>query len=232
MKPLAMNYWKKPSAALRVSGRSAIGVMASILGAILGLAGFEHGLFEALHGNVALRPGTIDAIGAANRLWPQATEPAFTLIPNFLVTGIAAMTVSVLVGVWSIGFVRQHRQGGLVFLLLCILQYLVGGGLAPFGLALVTGLAALWIDRPLRWGWPLIPAGWRQVLAWPWLALVIALAAVFATTIGMAIFGVFPGITDPKGIAALLLGLLYLMEALLPLMVVAVFAHDSLRPAT
>ena len=213
----------------KLTGFSAIGVMTSILGVILGIAGFEHGFFEMLHGNVALHAGTIDAIGAANRLWPNATEPAFTLIPNFLITGIAAMTVSLVVIIWSIWFVRKQKYGGLVFLLLSILQYLVGGGIAPFGLAIVTGIVALWIDRPLTWGWPILPVGLRRVLAMPWLWLVIALATVFALTIGGAVFGILPGTNNPDRVASLLYDLLYLMEGLLPLMVISVFAHDSLR---
>jgi len=213
----------------KLSGISAIGVMTSILGAILGVAGFEHGFFEMLHGDVALDIGTIEAIGTANKLWSRATEPAFTIIPNFLVTGIVAMVVSLLVIIWAVLFVRTNKYGALVFLLLVILQFLVGGGLAPFGLAIAVGIAALWIDRPLTWGWSILPVGLRRVLAMPWLLLVIALAVVFAATIGGAVFGIFPGVTDPNRVASLLLNLLYLMEALLPLMIISIFAHDSLR---
>jgi hypothetical protein len=213
----------------KLNGISAIGVMTSILGVILGIAGFEHGFFEMLHGNVALDAGTIDAIGAANRLWPRATEPAFTIIPNFLLTGIASMTVSLVVIIWAACFVRGDKHGGLVFLLLSILQYLVGGGIAPFGLAILTGIAALWIDRPLTWGWPILPVSLRQILAMPWLWLVITLSLIFCATIIGAVFGVLPGVTDPNLVSKLLLDLLYLMEGILPLTVISVLAHDSLR---
>ena len=214
---------------LTLTGFSAIGVMTSILGVILGIASFEHGFFEVLHGNVAVKVGTIDAIGVANRLWPNATEPAFTLIPNFFITGIAAMTVSLVVIIWSIWFVRKQKLGGLVFLLLSIVQYLVGGGIAPFGLAIIIGIAALWIDRPLTWGWPILPIVLRRVLAMPWLLLVITFSAVFTSTIWGAVFGNLPGTNNPDRVSSLLYDLLYLMEGLLPLMVISVFAHDSLR---
>lgn len=216
-------------ASSELEGPSAIGLMASVIGGVLGLAGFEHGFFEVLHGNVALKIGTIEAIGEANRLWLRATEPAFTLIPNFLVTGIAAMAISLLVILWAVWFVRRRRNGGLILLLLCILQFLVGGGKAPFGMAIVIGIAALWIDQPLTWGWPILPAGLQRILALPWLFFVIALASIFAMTIECAVFGLLPGVTAPEHVASLLLDLLYIMEGLLPLLIISVFAHDSLR---
>jgi hypothetical protein len=42
-------------------------------------------------------------------MWPHGNEPAFTLIPNFLVTGIAAMIVGLIVIVWSLFFVQKQR---------------------------------------------------------------------------------------------------------------------------
>jgi hypothetical protein len=57
-------------------------------------------------------------------MWPHGNEPAFTLIPNFLVTGIAAMIVGLIVIVWSLFFVQKQR-GPTVFLLLFILLLLV-----------------------------------------------------------------------------------------------------------
>ena len=71
---------------------SAIGTMTSILGVICGLSGFEHGFFEMLQGNIVPKSQMINAIGEANRFWQYGTEPAFTIIPNFFVTGILAMT--------------------------------------------------------------------------------------------------------------------------------------------
>ena len=208
---------------------SAIGTMTSILGVICGLSGFEHGFFEMLQGNIVPESQMINAIGEANRFWQYGTEPAFTIIPNFFITGILAMIVSLLVILWSVRFVQRHKYGGLIFILLSILQFLVGGGIPQVGLAVIIGIAAIWINRPLTWGWTILPIGLRQVMAIPWLWFVIALSLVFCSTIVGAIFGVLPGVTDPNLVTKLLYDLLYLMEWLLPLMVISVLAHDSLR---
>ena len=71
--------------------------MASTIGTICGLSGLEHGCFEILQGNivpvihsVSGRP-MIYAIGDANRFWAYGFEYAYTIIPNYLITGILAM---------------------------------------------------------------------------------------------------------------------------------------------
>ena len=53
----------------------------------------SHGFFEILQGNVSTPSLFISAIGESQKMWPHGNEPAFTLIPNFLVTGIAEMLV-------------------------------------------------------------------------------------------------------------------------------------------
>src|SRR3972149_819508 len=132
---------------------SATRVTASTLGAIVGLAGMEHGFFELLQGNATTSGLVIDAIGPAHKLWSGATEPALTLIPNFLVSGILAMTVGFLVTIWAVAFV--HKKGGaIVLLLLSIVLFLVGGGSPPIFLGVVASAVATRINKPLKW-WPL-----------------------------------------------------------------------------
>ncbi len=214
-------------------GLSAIGVMASDLGGICGLSGFEHGLFEFLQGNVPIEGRVICAIGEANRFWQYGTEPAFTLIPSFLLTGILAMSVSLVLMLWAARFATlggRNPYGGPVFILLSVAQFLVGGGIPQVGLAIVVGIAAIWINRPLTWGWASLPLRLRRVLAWPWLWLVLVLALTYCLAIVGAVFGVLPVVTEPDQVTKLLYVLLYLMEGLLPLMVISVLAHDSLRP--
>jgi hypothetical protein len=76
---------------------SATRTVASTLGAIVGLAGIEHGLFETQQGAAATNGLVIDAIGSAQKLWPGATEPAFTIIPSFFTSGIIAIIVGAFV---------------------------------------------------------------------------------------------------------------------------------------
>ena len=69
-------------------------ITASAIGVLLGLSGmFNHGLFEILQGNTPTNGFFIEAIGEKHRYWVHGTEAAFTVIHNFLVTGIMAVLV-------------------------------------------------------------------------------------------------------------------------------------------
>ena len=96
----------------------------------------EHGFFEMLQGNVPTNSLIIDAIGPANKLWPGATEPALTVVPYFLVSGILAVMVGLAVTIWAAAFI-QKKQSALVLLLLSILLFMVGGGSPPIFLGVV-----------------------------------------------------------------------------------------------
>ncbi|UCE29570.1 MAG: hypothetical protein JSV85_02295, partial [Candidatus Bathyarchaeota archaeon] len=63
---------------------SATKTVASTFGVLVGLAGIEHGFFEMLQGNVTPNDIMIDAIGPEQKFWEYASEPALTIIPNFL----------------------------------------------------------------------------------------------------------------------------------------------------
>lgn len=108
-------------------------VAASALGIFSGLGGASHGPGEILQGNITPNGLVIEA-------WPELTalqgEPAMTIIPSFLVSGILTVIVGVLVAVWAAKFV-QRKNGGIMLILLSIILLLVGGGLFPpvFGVA-------------------------------------------------------------------------------------------------
>jgi len=108
-------------------------IAASALGIFAGLGGASHGPGEMLQGNIAPNGLVIEA-------WPELTalagEPAMTIIPSFLVTGILTIIFGLIVAVWAAKFVHR-KNGGLVLILLSIIMLLVGGGLFPpiFGVA-------------------------------------------------------------------------------------------------
>jgi len=108
-------------------------IAASAIGVFAGLGGASHGPGEMLQGNVAPNEIIIKA-------WPSLTaldgEPAMTVIPSFLVTGVLAVILGLFVAVWAAKFV-QRKNGGLLLVLLSITMLLVGGGLIPplFGVA-------------------------------------------------------------------------------------------------
>ncbi|MCJ7635114.1 hypothetical protein MUP77_22325 [Candidatus Bathyarchaeota archaeon] len=113
-------------------------VAASALGIFTGLGGATHGPGEILQGNVA--PSNI-----VFQAWPSLTalagEPAMTIIPNLLVTGILTIIVGVLLAVWSAKFIST-KYGGLGIILLTIVLLLVGGGLMPALFGIAAGVIA------------------------------------------------------------------------------------------
>jgi hypothetical protein len=83
---------------------SAARVVATAFGIGAGLFGLEHGFFETQQGNIAPSGLVISAIGPPCEpasAW-HACEPALTVIPNFLVTGVVAMVVALVVLIWTL----------------------------------------------------------------------------------------------------------------------------------
>ncbi len=180
--------------ALKVNRATSIVTLTVV--ALLAFAGFEHGLFEALQGNRPTgAPAGIQAIGDDIKWWEHGTEDAFTLVPSFLATGLAAMAVSVIIVIWALFFATRKR-GVLVLLLLFILLVLVGGGIGFIPFFLVTCAYATRLTKLLSWWRKKLGAGARRFLAplWPW-ALGFA-AACWLVAIEIAVFGYFPGLTD------------------------------------
>lgn len=118
-------------------------IAASAIGVFAGLGGASHGPGEILQGNIAPNSLMINA-------WPELTalagEPAMTVVPSFLVSGILTVIVGVIVAVWAAKFV-QRKHGGLMLLLLSVLMLLVGGGLFPPVFGVAAGLIGTRIKR-------------------------------------------------------------------------------------
>jgi hypothetical protein len=150
--------------------RKATRVVASLFGIFAGFGGPEHGYFEILQGN--LKPSSImmNSVGPpcqADKVW-HACEPAMTVIPSFLVTGILATVIGLITMIWAAAFV-QSKNGGIVLMLLSIALLLIGGGLFPPVIGIVAGVVATKINAPLTrqpgsvlrffaklWPWPLV----------------------------------------------------------------------------
>ena len=202
-------------------------IIVATIGVTLGIAGMDHGFFEALQGNTPTNGLIIQAIGAANRMWIHGTEEAFTIIPNFLITGLLAVMVSLAIMIWSVGFVHTKR-GASVFGLLFVLLFLVGGGIAAQIMFVpVTWAVATRINQPLSWWRKVLPENTRRVLAkiWP---VTLALGTLsFLVGLFIAITGYVPGESDPERILSICWSFIFLggLGAYL-LTFVAGFAHD------
>jgi hypothetical protein len=198
------------------------------LGVIFAIGGMSHGFFEILQGNTPTNGLIIDAISESMRRWPHGSETAFTLIPNFLVTGIAAIGVSLAIIVWSLGYLHT-KHGATIYLLLFILLFLVGGGIGQIVFFTVGWAFATRINKPLTWWRKALPEGVRGTLArvWPWSLAVSTVLVLFALEI--AIFGYVPGVEDADQRLSVVFASLGVGLALLILSFVSGFADDIQR---
>jgi hypothetical protein len=205
--------------------RNATKVTVSTLGAIMGLAGIEHGIGEILQGNTA--PG-----GIMFPSWPASAffrivggEPAMTIIPNLLVTGILAILFSLIFIAWASLFV-QRKYGGLVLIPLALVMLLVGGGLFPPVLGIMIGVLGTRINASFTWWRAHFSGSLRQFLGkvWTW-SLVVCIIAWLLLFPGINILGYFFGVNNPNLPVILIL---FALGSLL-LTIFSGFASDSFR---
>lgn len=159
-------------------------VTASTFGALAAMAGIEHGIGELWQGNVTPGALIIESWAGSDLFRILAGEPALTIVPNLLVSGILTILFSLTLLVWAIWFV-QRKHAGLVLIGLSLILLLVGGGFGPPLLGILVGTTATRICAPLPW-WRAHLAG-RHLLAtlWPWLfaAAVVAWLSIFPGTV-------------------------------------------------
>jgi hypothetical protein len=183
--------------------RNAISLTVSAFGIIAGFAGIEHGIGELAQGN---EPPN----GVLFESWPDSElfaildgEPAMTVVPNLLLTGIFAVLVSLAVLLLVTLFI-QHRHGGATLILLSVIWLLVGGGFGPPLLGIVLGLTATRIGRPLVWWRTHLPGSWQRVLSalWPW-SLATGLAAWLLLMPGTILLNVLFGVESDALVAVI-----------------------------
>lgn len=203
-------------------------IVATTFGVIAALGGVEHGIGEMLQGNLAPASIMIES-------WPEAAvmrtlggEPAMTIVPNLLVSGILTILVALAILVWSVAFLPR-KHGGLILLLLSVLLLLVGGGFGPPLFGLIAGLVATRINAPFTWWRAHLSTKARYVLSrvWPW-SYVLALVAWLAVLPGVPIIGYFFPLVE----AGVIYTLILLAFASLFVTIVLGFGHDSYRQTT
>jgi hypothetical protein len=205
-------------------------VIVATLGTIFGISGMNHGFFEILQGNVPTGGLFISAIGEAQKMWPHGNELAFTLIPNFLMTGIAAMIVGLAIIIWSLGFVHK-KNGPTVFFLLFVLLLLVGGGVAQILFFPWIWLVSTRINKSLTWWRKILPFKIEKPLGKLWLCFLIISSALLVFVLEIGITGFVPGMSDPDAVVTVMLICLASEVVILPLTFIAGFAHDiAMKP--
>jgi len=197
------------------------------LGVLVGIGSIDHGLLETLQGYRPTPGLIINALGSGYRwsAWTEGGEGAFTLIPNFLVTGIVATLLGVLMILWAIRSI-QKKHGPSVFLLLGIASFLTGGGIAQIALFTIVWGFATRIRSPLAfWRW-LIPPPVRPALGslWPW--TLAAATVLFLIALEIAIFGYVPGVTSQMQLLHICWTILGIALSFYILSIFSGFAHD------
>jgi len=186
---------KPKNSKLKCQHINATRISASAFGVFCGLTGIIAGYFEILQGNLVPNGFIISTIGPNYSMWDTygigdlwETYSAITIIPNFFLTGIVSILVSFLVIIWSIGFIHK-KYGVMIFLFLSGIQFLVGGSFV-LDLALIAGVVATRINKPLTWLRAHLSVNVRNVLAklWPW--SFVAYMFLVIILLGITVFGV------------------------------------------
>jgi hypothetical protein len=197
--------------------RKATKTVAMWLGIAAGIAGLEHGYYEILQGSTRPESLMIVSMGppcVPEEIW-NTCEPAMTVIPNFLMTGILTVMIGLVTIVWSVAFI-QRKHGGLGLMLLSMGLLLFGGGLFPPLIGLIGGAAGTQINKPLTRK----PAGLTRFAAklWPW-PLVIFMVWVWGQFLVGYFFNDF--------LKSIMYFGLLLILTMLPLSVYTAYAHDA-----
>lgn len=161
--------------------RHATKTVAAWLGLLAGIAGLVHGYSEILQGNTRPAGLAFSSWGAdicdPAKAW-HACEPAMSILPNFLASGILTVLLGLAVMAWSVWSI-QRKQGGLGLILLSIALLLFGGGFVPPLLGMIAGAAGTQINRPLVGSPGAITRFAARLWPWPLAILVTWLLAQF-----------------------------------------------------
>lgn len=150
---------------------------AAVLGIYAGVLAILHGIFEIIQGGGVPTSPMVQAIGPPcqpETAW-HACLPALTLLPSFLISGIAAVMLGVVILVWSFAFITR-KFGSLGLVLLSIGLIPVGGGFVPAWLGILAGITATQIRRPSP---AQSPNAMMRLLARVWPVSVLVLIAWF-----------------------------------------------------
>lgn len=197
--------------------RNATKTVATWFGITAGLAGMEHGIFEILQGNI--RPESLMIVSMGPPCVPEETwnacEPAMTVLPSMLLSGILSTVLGLLIFILVLGFL-QRKRAGLAMLVLCIALLLFGGGLFPPVIGIIGSCAAMQINKALD---DKKQTGFLRFAAklWPW-PLVIFVSWVAGQWLIGYLFNDF--LQSIMGVAAILI------LVMLPVSFIAAYAQD------
>ena len=176
---------------------NAIYLITRYIGVLMGVfSSINHGIFEILQGNQKTSGILIQAIGINQRFWINGTEEAFAIIPNYLVSGILTVITGIAIVIWSLKYL-DSKHGTMVFLALFIISFLNGGGIGQLAFFVPAWAFGRLMHSPLVWWKDHLPEGSWHALSKLWQPLLLIATLSFLVGLEIAIFGYFPGLTNP-----------------------------------
>ncbi|HEX6255573.1 MAG TPA: hypothetical protein VFZ70_07140 [Euzebyales bacterium] len=195
--------------------------LAAVCGTLAGVGGLVHGVGEMVQGSASPAGIVFDSWVDGPIARNLGGEPAMTVVPSLLITGVLTVLASSAVIAWSWRALDRPRAGtGLVLLSAAML--LVGGGFGPPILGMLAGLVAGGAHAPVtRWAGRLGGrAGQALAAIWPAMFWVCVLNAVFLV-VGSFVLGGLLGLAVPD----LFVASLFLVVLSMPLAALAGVAH-------
>ena len=191
-------------------------LLVTVVGIILAMTAIIHGIMEISRGNTPTGGNLLKEIGA------------FTLIQNYLATGICTVLLGTFIIVWTPGYIAT-KHGASIFLVLYVMLFLTGGGFAQVLVFLITWALATRINKPLQWWRKILPENLRKKLSRMWPACFITCMSLFGTGIAIWLSWFITGGRAQNMVNYTCWGFLCGGLVFFVLTVIAGFAHDIER---
>jgi hypothetical protein len=172
-------------------------VSISVFGVIISMAGIEHGIGEILQGNRAPASVMIESWPTSPFFRMLAGEPAMTIIPNLLVTGILAIVATLFFLLLATSWINQ-RFAGWMMIPAAVAMLLSGAGMSPPILVIILSIATIIMNTPSRKMRTHQPAWFQQLRAklWPG-TLIFSLISWLAVLPGLPLLDYYGDVNDP-----------------------------------
>jgi hypothetical protein len=169
----------------------------SAFGVIVSIAGIEHGIGEILQGNHAPDGVMIESWPGSPFFRMLAGEPAMTIIPNLLVTGILAIFTTLIFLLLSTAWISK-KIAGWMMILAAIAMLLSGAGMSPPILVIILSVATIIMNTPSKSKHPQQPSRFQQLCAklWPG-TLIFSLACWLIILPGLPLLDYYGEVNNP-----------------------------------
>jgi hypothetical protein len=132
----------------------------TLQGILIGFSEIIHGAFEIKRGNIPTEGFLLKSVGAC------------TIIPNYLITGIVSVIIGIAIILWT-SYSIHKKNGPSIYLLLSVISFFVGGGVAQTIFFCMTWGVSTRITKPLTWWGKILSVNVRETLSKFWLLTMI-----------------------------------------------------------